>query len=211
MIHAPVNTVFVTIAQKFYDKIEYESGITLYHDTTYHPEEHAMLEGTVVSLPDGIIEREDYKGFTLDLEPGDQILMRYDVVFAFTDQPDRSTAVYKNLLFWEGQEIWQVDIQKIFAVVRKDAIRMLNGYVLCELYIEHHTDGILIIPEAYRDVPKNSQVFIRAIGPRLPAIRTMDLQVGDRVACVPGVAQHYQINTKKFCILKRSHILGKYT
>lgn len=211
-MHAPLNNCFVTIEKKFHDSTTFESGITLYHDTTFHPEEHAMLRGQIVSLPTGVQIRADYEGMTLDgLQPGDDILMRYDVVFAYSDQPDRSTPLYKNMLWLDGEEYWRVDIQKIFAVVRDGMYHMLNGYVMVEQYIEERSHSFLIIPKAYRKIPAATIMVIRHIGEPAAGLRPVALKAGDRIVCMPGVAQPYRINDDKFWILKQSHIVGKYT
>lgn len=211
---APLNTVYVTLGKKFYDSIDFDSGVKLFRDTTFHPEEHAMLEATVVSVPKQIMERADYQGMSTDLQPGDRILMRYDVVYSYVDQPDRDTPIYKNVLLYEGQEYWKADIQKIFGIIREGGITMLNGYVLCDQVIEKEKNRILIVSEHMSpinyDQPRNcDQLRVKYIDMPLQGQPTLPISPGEWIYCIPGVAQAYEINLQPFYILKQSHILGK--
>src|SRR5688572_3999320 len=125
---APVNNLIVTIEKKLYDSVTFQSGQTIYFDPSWHPEEYAMLRAKVVSVPRGIITRQDYKGVTIDMQPGDEVYMRYDVVFAYKDQPERDTPIYKNLLFHyneksgKHEEYWMCDILQTFAIIRDQIV-----------------------------------------------------------------------------------------
>lgn len=207
---APVNTIYATIEKKFYDTIEYASGIKLYKDTGFHPEEAAMLQATVVSVPKEIIDRPDYAGFTINVQPGDTILIRYDVVFSYKDQPDRSTPIYDNVVLYNGVEYWKVDIQKIFGIIRKGEIIMINGHVCCDRLEEERPDyGALILPAHYRIAERSDKMVVKYIGLPLREQPTLSISPGDIVYCLPGVAQAYEINLQKFYIIKQSHLLGK--
>lgn len=207
---APLNTVYATLDRKFYDTIEFASGITLFKDTGFHPEESAMLEGTVVSVPKALMKRPDYAGMAIDIKPGDRILMRYDVVYSYTHQPERDTPVYKNVLLHEGVEYWKVDIQKVFAVILAEGMRMLNGYVFCETVPEERGDyGLLIRPEHFRTEERRDKLRIKYIGEPLIGQPTLFLLPGDIVYTAPGMAQSYEINVQKFLIIKQSHIIAK--
>lgn len=207
---APLNTVFATLEKKFYDSVTYGSGVVLFKDTGFHPEESAMLEATVVSAPKAIMKRADYEGMEISLEPGDKILVRYDVVFAYSKQPERDTPVYKNVVLYEGKEYWKVDVQKIFAVILEEGMRMLNGYVCCDLLPEDMGNyGILIRPDHYRIMERKDKMRIKYIGHPLIGQPTLSLTPGDVIYCLPGVAQAYEINLQKFYIIKQTHILAK--
>lgn len=211
---APLNNVYVTIEKKFYNTIVFESGIKLFRDTGFHPEENAMLEATVVSVPKSIMHRPDYDGLTADLVPGDKILMRYDVVFSYVNQPDRDTPIYKNVLLWQGNEYWKCDIQKIFGIIRKDRIDMLNGYVLCDNNVEEEKPLILIVPETSSPInyaiPKNCDVLqVKYVDAPLQGQIALPVGPGDFIYCLPGVVQSYEINLVPFYIIKQSHIVGK--
>jgi hypothetical protein len=198
---SPQNKIIVKIERKYYDQIKFRSGIVLYKDTSAHPEDNACIEGTVISVPRSIICRPDYDGYVCDIEPGCKILMRYDVIYSYTNQPDRDTPVYKNLLYYEGQEYWQVDIQQIFAVVADIATRMLNGYIQCRQVDDCATyTGLMVVPfkmEAPDDLYK-------VIYSDTPGIASNDI-----IITYPSVAQRYQIDEEVFYILRSRHVLAK--
>ena len=169
-----------------------------------------MLEATVVSVPRGIQDRIDYAGMSCCIEPGERILMRYDVVFSYINQPDRDTPIYKNVLLHEGEEYWKVDIQKIFGIIRGDHIEMINGYVLCDGTEEDRTtNSTIVIPEHYRTIQRKDRMTIRSIGAPLYDRTTLAVAEGDTVLTQAGVAQRYEIDDRPFYIIKQSHILAR--
>jgi len=198
---APLNNLFVTIEKKFYDTVSFESGITLYKDTTFHPEESAMIIGKVVSVPNGIQQRPDYEGFQCRMEPGDIILMRYDVVFCYIDQPDRDTPIYKNVLLYNGAEYWRVNIQQVFAIQRGNGWEMVNGYVMGD-NINVERRGAIFVPEVFQASEYNHTMRVRHIGPAA-------VVPGDIIHVMPNVAQRYELDADVFYIIKQSHVLGK--
>jgi len=207
---APLNTVYATLDRKFYDTVEFTSGVTLFKDTGFHPEESTMLEATVVSVPKAIMQRPDYNGMTLPIKTGDRILIRYDVVYSYKHQPERDTPVYKNVLLYGGVEYWKVDIQKIFGVIVDGGIRMLNGYAYCEAVPEERADyGLLVRPEHLRREERRDKLRIKYIGEPLIGQPSLFLSPGDIVYTAPGMAQSYEINVQKFFIIKQSHIVAK--
>lgn len=213
MIISPQNNLIVTIPAKFYDQITFESGVTLYKDTGFHPEESAMLAARVISVPRTILKREDYKGMRCDIKPGDTILMRYDVVFSYKNQPDRDTPIYKNMLYYQGQEYWLCDIQKVFAVIKSNeptTYLMQNGYVMCDKTIENRGDqsSLIVTPEGMRNVERKDRLLVSAIGLPLDGHPLLRIVPGRIVYCSPGVVQSYESESRKFCIIKQSHIEG---
>ena len=210
----PLNNVLVTIKNKFYDTVEFASGIKLYKDTGYHPEESAMLEATVVSIPRAVQERMDYAGMTLPMRPGDRILMRYDVVYSYIDQPDRDTPIYKNVLLYKGEEFWKVDIQKIFGIILGGDVFMINGYVLCDiLYDDTRSTRIILpgnakVPELFRPIPPADRLRVKHIGLPLFGHPPLSVAAGEDILATQGVAQRYEINDSIFYIIKQSHILA---
>lgn len=206
----PANTVLVKLNKKFYDTIQYESGVVLYKDTTYHPEESAMLEAEVYATPMSMIKRADYEGMRIDVRPGDKILVRYDVVFSYKNQPDRDTPVYKNVLLFRGDEYWKVDMQQIFGKKRGYDYEMLNGYVYCEPVQELLPDHQwLARPLHFQTRMRNDRMRVKYIGLSLEHLPELSVLPGDIIYVHTGLAQRYEINGKPFFIVKQSHILGK--
>lgn len=208
---APLNNLYVTIEKKFYDTVTFASGIVLYKDTTFHPEEAAMLIAKVISVPKAIQQRYDYNGMQCIIKPGDTVLMRYDVVFSYVDQPERDTPIYKNVLLYNGVEYWKVDLQKVFAIQRGADWEMINGYVLCEPYNETVSFGkLLLVPAGYQTVQRNHTMKVRYINTPLTTAPVLPVLPDDLIHVVPDVAQLYEIDQKPFYIIKQSHILAKH-
>lgn len=210
-MHAPINKLIVKLEKKLYDSRTFESGQTIYFDPSWTPEEYAMLKATVVSVPPGVIERQDYKGIKICVEPGDEVLIRYDVVFAYKDQPDRDSPVYKNLIFKYNdllekfEELWLCDILQVFAIIKDKAYQMINGYVMLDIITEQKEDysSLIIRPDNYKVNEIKNRARIRAINSILP------LKPGDIVFINPSTVMHYQINLEKFYIIKEEYILAK--
>lgn len=211
-MQAPVNKLIVTLEKKFYDSVTFQSGQTIYFDPSWQPEEFAMLQARVVSVPKGVTERNDYKGVVVDISPGDKILMRYDVVFSYKDQPDRDSPVFKNLLFdynekkQRFEELWLCDILQIFAIIREREFVMINGYVLLDPIVEERDSlsSLIIIPDNYKQTSPKYRARIRAINSK-----KFDLQAGDEVYINPATVMCYQINLDKFYVIKENYLLAK--
>lgn len=207
----PINKLIVTLEKKLYDSRTFESGKTIYFDPSWQPEEYAMLKARVVSIPPGVINRNDYKGYKICVEPGDEILIRYDVVFSYINQPDRDTPVYKNLIFRyneeakQYQELWLCDILQVFAIIKDAAYHMINGFVMLDPIQEKRADfsSRIIRPDNYNNIVIKDRAIIRAINsPSLP------VKAGDTVCINPQTVMQYQLNLDKFYIIKDIYILG---
>lgn len=210
IMKAPVNNLIVTIEKKLYDSVSFQSGQTIYFDPSWHPEEYAMLKAKVVSVPRGIIDRHEYKGITVEMKPGDEIYMRYDVVFAYKDQPDRDSPIYKNLVYHYNEaagryeEYWLCDILQTFAIIR-ERIYMVNGYVMLDPVIENKNDfsSLIIRPDHLKDVEEKEKAVIRHIGSN-----NLGLKGGETVLINPASVMCYTINTDKFYLIKQRNILA---
>lgn len=208
---APVNNLIVTIEKKFYDSVTFDSGQTIFFDPSWHPEEYTMLRAKVVSVPLGIIDRHDYHRISIDMKPGDEILMRYDVIYAYKDQPDRDSPIYKNLLFqWDEEkgryeEFWKCDILQTFAIIREQT-EMVNGYVMLSPIIDSAGDfsSIIYRPEHLKRVELKQKAMIRRIGKN-----KLGLKTGDVVYVNRSAVMCYTIDTEKFYLIKERNILAK--
>lgn len=211
-MHTPVNKYLVTLEKKFYDSVTFQSGQVIHFDPSWNPEEYAMLRANVLSTPGGITKRRDYKDVTPIIQPGDEVLIRYDVVFAYKDQPDRDTPIYKNLLFqWSDvnqrfEEVWLCDILQIFAIIRDQQYQMVNGYVLLDIIHENEYENYhsIIRPVSFKSSELKDRAIVKAINSK-----TLDVRAGDTVYINPSFVMCYQIDTYKFYVIKESHLLGK--
>lgn len=210
-MHTPINKLIVKLEKKLYDSRTFASGQTIHFDPSWHPEEHAMLKATVVSVPPGVIKRQDYKGYELCVKPGDVILIRYDVVFAYDNQPDRDTPIYKNLifqyneLFEKFEELWLCDILQVFAVINQGNYEMINGFVMLSVLTDRKAgySNLIVRPGSYNDLQLKDMAIVKAGGSNL------NLAPGDIVFINPQTVMQYQLNLLKFYIIKEQYILGK--
>jgi len=210
-MHTPINKLIVQLEKKLYDSRTFESGQTIYFDPSWHPEEYAMLKATVVSVPPGVINRPDYYGYKIEpISPGDEILIRYDVVFAYNDQPDRDTPIYKNLIFSYNEklerfeELWLCDILQVFATIDPAGdYSMVNGFVMLSIVEEKRESGNIIIPDSYNNQELKNIAIVRAGG------KSLGLQSGDKVYINPQTVMRYQLNQWAFFIIKEQYILGR--
>ena len=211
LMHAPVNKLLISLEKKLYDSRTFESGQQIFFDPTWHPEEYAMLKAKVLSVPDSIIKRQDYKGYSLCVKPGDEILIRYDVVFAYKDQPDRDSPIYKNLFFRYNEkfekfeELWLCDILQVFAIIRDGTFEMINGFVMLDVITDNLDDysGLIIRPDYQKQMELKHRARIKSINSSLPLIP------GDVVFINPATVMTYQLNLEKFYIIKEQYLLGQ--
>lgn len=209
-MRTPVNKLIVTLEKKLYDSRTFESGQTIFFDPNWHPEEYAMLIAKVVSVPPGVIQRQDYKGYTISVEPGDEILIRYDVVFAYIDQPDRDSPIYKNLIYHYDElkerfeEYWLCDILQVFAIIKEGKYEMINGFVMLKIITEKKPDfsNTIIRPDSYNLTNTKEMAIVVAGGVNL------NLKPGDTVLINPSMVMQYQLNLYQFYIIKEQYILG---
>jgi hypothetical protein len=169
-----------------------------------------MMEATVVTVPPGVINRPDYHGYTICIKPGDVILIRYDVVFAYHDQPDRDTPIYKNLIFeydeqaGRYEEYWLCDILQVFAVKEYASWRMINGFVMLSIMLDNPIiSTFMLIPDSLQGKELKDRATVVAGG------TTLGLNSGDMVYINPGMVMRYQLNLESFYIIKEQHVLGK--
>jgi co-chaperonin GroES (HSP10) len=94
----PSNCLVVEIEQKFNEQIVTESGLQLYQDTTYRPEQHATILGKVVSLPRRIDGRDWAQRATIvpEVRVGDEVVFSYLVVFDMAHRDDRDEVYYED-------------------------------------------------------------------------------------------------------------------
>ena len=85
----PKDKIIVTIDSKFRDRIQTESGVELYQDTSYRPEWHTTVQGTVVSVPPKVSQDDPFNSrIELEVQPGDTLFFSYMVIFD-RDYPDQ--------------------------------------------------------------------------------------------------------------------------
>ncbi len=113
------------------DHIKLRNGFELYIDTTYEPEKHMTVTGTIYGLPSKLT----YTGQAnigmpwrteMEVKYGDQVILYYLAVINALKPENR-----RYVLEGEDRYIF-INYQNIFAVVREGKIIPVNGYCLIE-------------------------------------------------------------------------------
>lgn len=206
MLIAPINNVLVKIKTKYHKNI---SNIMLLADfnpaNQLNPADLVNIVGEIVSLPLAISDRRDYKGFTTkDMQVGDTAIFRYDVIYDFV-QNDKEFR-YKNCIWYKGEEYWQVDIQKVFGVIRNGKIIMVNGYCMVE---DTPPPSNLILPQEGRQYTNAAIATLTHIGKNLDHLNPIEAYPGDKVFFNHHFLQKYEMNKKPFGIITQKRIYGK--
>jgi len=178
----------------------------LVNQTEFNAADLVNIVGEVVSVPKHIDTTDEYLGFSTDgILPGDNVIFRYDVVFAFNREKEVDTPIYRNLFWYKGQEYWTVDIQKVFAVIRNGEIRMVNGYVMIE-NIEN--PSTLIIPGELKKLLSVGSATVTHIGDNRYNLNKLWIEELSTVYLNQRIIQRYQINNHYFGIIEQKHIYG---
>lgn len=161
-----------------------------------NPADYVNIIGTVVSVPKAKSSRHDYRHIEIgDVKPGDTLIFSCYVIFDF-EFNEEGEPIYKNE-FWVGdKEYWRVDLMHAFAYIRNDEIRTLSDYVLVQDVSE---PSALVVPRKY------AKILLARTG-TIVAAKIPEVEGGDTVYFDGKKVQMYQINNKKFGILRGKHI-----
>lgn len=110
--------------------IRLKNGLELEIDTSYQPEKHLVLTGTVEGLPMQLIYSEDGSKMpwetTQELRIGDEVVCYYLGVMNCL-APERRQYTIEN-----GELYVYLRYELIYARVRDNVIQPINGYILAE-------------------------------------------------------------------------------
>lgn len=206
MIQPPTNNVLVSVKTKWIKSFsDIAKTSALENNTSIDPADYVQIVGKVEALPKSISPTSRYKGFsTKDINVGDIVIFSYLVIYNLYQEKDREN-IYKNMITFEGKEYFLADITNIFAVIRNEEIIMLNGYVMLT---EHEKDKI-IIPAHMKKLKATTSSQVLHINHSRTHLKGIDVKQNDCVFYNSKIAQHYEINDKKFIILTQDKILGK--
>jgi co-chaperonin GroES (HSP10) len=120
------NSVLVELEKISDDEYQLGSGVKLFINTTYKPEQHQRIYGTCVAIPEMLtkgdqikFEEGDYR-FTDSIEPevkvGDRVYFTYLVVRK------------ENLVEYEGKSYYNIPYSQILCVVRECMTKNPLGY-----------------------------------------------------------------------------------
>jgi co-chaperonin GroES (HSP10) len=208
MIQAPLNNLLIQISTKYISNISSIMKVAAIENiSNVDPTDLVQIVGTVVSVPKKITnEVRGYEGYsTKDIQIGDTVIFRFDVIYSFVQKKPNTDKVYKNRIWYNGQEYWLCDIQKVFGVIRNGEIIMVNGYVMLTDF-----EVPKIILSAGSSKSRNAQDSqIMHIGSPKTTENEIYAQMGDNVFYNPISAAKYQINGKPFRIIQQDKLLGK--
>jgi hypothetical protein len=208
MINCPIDNVVVQVETKYHKNFSNMiKRANMNPGSQINPADYVQVVGRVISVPDEITNRLDYKGFTTnDIYPDDIAIFRYDVIYDFLEGEESGDPIYKNMVWMKGKEYFLADIQKIFGVIRAGEIIMVNGYCMVENYTPPPK---IILPQHLKNTIRSASATLTNIGRPLSHMKCIGAQPGDVVYFNPNILQKYEINGKSFGILTQKQILGR--
>lgn len=151
----PIYKIFVKIEKRFNDEIVTESGLKLYYDHTYSPEENSTIVGEVVAVP-AKYDRNNYgPDFQFNVKAGDKLYFHFNIV------QDEA-----NMIEVDGQQLWMVDYFDAIALVRDASIIPVGSYILIDP-LKETIDTSLIVPETV-DTEGNRGIVVASNDPEIP-------------------------------------------
>jgi co-chaperonin GroES (HSP10) len=204
MLTAAYNDVFVKVkytSQK--SKTAIAIAASMEHNSTVNLMDYITITGEVVSIPKKIDTGEHDNGYsTKDIQIGDTAIFSYYVVGDLSVKDDNH--YHKNLVFYQGQQLFKASIDNIFGVIRNGEIIMINGYVM----IEDFKASKLILPSYLKCLISASKSKLLYIGSPKENEEPITAKQNDTVYFNPFIVQRYNIGDKKFCIIRQDQILG---
>lgn len=200
MIQPPFNNLLLKIGDIFvkqYGAVA-KTSMMYSHGSNINPADMVNIVGEIVALPKAIRKNEGYS--TNDILVGDTAIFRYDVIYELL-QNQR----FKNLFWYRGQEFWSCGIIKLFGVIRRGEIIMVNGYCMVENYSNPMN---IILPQSMKNIDGLGSATLTQIGNNLTHLDRIDAIPGDTVFYDPRKLQKYEIGKKKFGIITQKQIMG---
>lgn len=209
MFTAPLNNLVLKIYPKYignYSNII--KAANLNPGTQLNPADLVNIIGEVVSIPKKISKGKfNFDGFTTDdIEAGDKVLLRFDVVFDLVEQEFSDVPLYKNMVWYKGQEYFLARIDKVHGILKADGrIIMINGFCMLE---EIEEEARIFMPQTQKRITRSKEATLSHIGNSKSNEKGIEAKQGDRVLVHPYRIQHYQIGQKKFGIVSQKDVFG---
>ena len=155
MIQSPENNVIVKVKTKYIGNISKILQLSsIQNGASVDSVDLVNIIGEVVSLPRTISNKIGYKGFsTKDINIGDTAIFSYSIIHDFVIPSEDADPIYRNRMFYKGEEYFLADITKIFGVIRDGEIKMINGYVMASTFSE----SVLVLPSALKKLKKAAE------------------------------------------------------
>jgi len=202
MFQPAFNNVIVKVKTKYISNMTDLLKVSaIQHGSTIDPADFVNIVGEIVSVPKAISDKNEYKGFsTDDIYEGDTAIFSYQVIATRIQRPHNQDPIFKNLIYYKGQEYFSVNITQLFAVIRAGEIRMQNRYVMLE---QLEKPRIIILDAKTKKLNSAASAVVSNI-----ENNTFQIKEGDKVYFAPNKIQLYQIAGKPFGIIKQKDILG---
>lgn len=203
MLQPPANNLLLYISDIFvkqYGAVAKTSA--MYSQTSdINSADMVNIVGEIAALPKMVQEDKWLKGFsTKDMKVGDTAIYRFDVIHEFDND-----VRFRNMFWYRGKEYWSARIDKIFGVIRKGEIIMVNGYCMVEKY---NNPTNIILPHNMKNIDGIGTATLTGIGNNLTHLENIDARPGDTVFFDPRKLQKYEIGKKKFGILSQRQLMG---
>jgi hypothetical protein len=134
------STVFVTLPEALQSKIKMESGVELYIDPSFEPEQWAVTKGIVHSVGDR---------YPFDIRPGEDVMISYMLVADYWNVDGERK--FNRVKRYNDEIVWEADDWMIMAVLRDGEWQGIGQWVvLDDAKVEEMQSSLIIIPEAYQ-------------------------------------------------------------
>jgi|688.fasta_scaffold696122_2 hypothetical protein len=193
------NKLVVKVSSKYIHNITNITRLSaLQEGASVDMADFVQIVGEIVALPLQIKDSKEYEGYSLDnIMVGDTAIFSYQVISETNYIEDEDKLIYKNMVVYQGKEYFLVDITRLFGIIRDGQIQMVNNYSM----LAEYRQNILVLQNQSKKAKGTVQSEVLYTS-------NLDMNKGDLACYSPFYPQHYQINNKKFIILKHNHIFG---
>lgn len=208
MLKAPINKVVLKFKTKY---IKYISDTmrraSIQQNASVDPVDLVNIVGEVVGLPAHITtDIHEYEGYSAkDIKIGDTAIVSYQVIYSFHQTEPDEEPKYKNQVMIGAEEYFMCGIKNVYAVIRNDEVIMVNGNCMIEDIVP---PSLLKLPQYLTKKLNVSSGVLTGINNNLEHLPKINADKGNTVYFNFNKLQQYEINEKKFGIIKQSEILG---
>jgi len=159
----------VTIPQKYNDRIEFASGVTIFLDTHFNPEEKVALSGVVTYVPaNGELAKSGIK-------KGDTVYFDYRVVSDGDMLPGYGRS-HTNEIDINGSKEWFVGSYHLLGVKDGESIKPFGKYVFAKPTVTAaaFVSSIIIAPDCLKDTVNNDKVNVIAVSDKVETVQNSD-------------------------------------
>lgn len=139
-------------------KIKTESGVELYMDTDYKPENHAKVLCEVLAIPKQLIYNKKRKEYSMEWKTEMNVKIGEKVIINYLKSLD---AEKYNHFVVNGEKLYLVPYSSLYLAMRNNQIIMLNGYMLMEQISKKSKFGSILAPNEYEFKKGNRRAIVR--------------------------------------------------